>query len=173
MPLTRDELRGRIQTVAGLIAPADLGATLMHDQLHWDIRTPAMQAFPDQGPPLCPCTYFDINYGSVKSPNNLVFFDKDIAISEVARMRQDGGNAIVELSTGGLKPDPERMQAISPATGVHIVMGAGHYVDEYQDPANRTRSVESFATEIVAQLTDGAWGTAIAQMLIDLKCCMV
>ena len=30
MPFTRDELRGRIQTVAGLIAPADLGATLMH-----------------------------------------------------------------------------------------------------------------------------------------------
>ena len=48
-----------------------------------------MQADPYQGPPLCPCTYFDINYGSVKSPNNLVFFDKDIAINEVARMRQD------------------------------------------------------------------------------------
>ena len=166
MPLTRDELRGRVQTVAGLIAPADLGATLMHEHLLWDIRTPAMQADPDQGPPLCPCTYFDINYGSVKSPNNLVFFDKDIAINEVARMRQDGGNAIVELSTGGLKPDPEGMQAISAATGVHIVMGAGHYVDEYQDPANSTRSMESFATEIVAQLTEGAWGTAIRAGII-------
>ena len=166
MPLSRDDLRGRIQTVNGLIAPADLGATLMHEHLLWDIRSPAMQANPDQGPPLCPCTYFDINYGSVKSPNNLVFFDQDIAIQEVARMRDDGGNAIVELSTGGLKPDPDGMKAISDATGVHIVMGAGHYVDEYQDPANRTRSVESFAGEMVAQVTEGAWGTSIRAGII-------
>ena len=79
MPLSRDDLRGKVQTVGGLIDPAGLGATLMHEHLLWDIRTPAMQASEDQGPPLCPCTYFDINYGSVKSPNNLVFFDRDIA----------------------------------------------------------------------------------------------
>ena len=166
MPLTRDDLRGRIQTVSGLIEPADLGATLMHEHLLWDIRTPAMQADPDQGSPLCPCTYFDINYGSVKALKNLVFFDQDIAIKEVAQMREDGGNAIVELSTGGLKPDPAGMKAISAATGVHIVMGAGHYVDEYQDPANRTRSVKSFAEEMVAQLTEGAWGTDIRAGII-------
>mgnify|MGYP003662559965 FL=1 len=69
----------------------------MHEHLLWDIRRPAMQVDPDQGPPLCPCTYFDINYGSVKSPNNLVFFDRDLAIDEVRRMREAGGGAIVEL----------------------------------------------------------------------------
>ena len=166
MPLSPSDLRGKVQTVSGLIEPADLGATLMHEHLLWDIRTPAMQASEDQGPPLCPCTYFDINYGSVKSPNNLVFFDHDVAIREVARMKQDGGQAIVELSVGGLKPDPDGMKAIAEATGVHIVMGSGHYVDEYQDPANRTRSVESFAEEIVAQITEGAWGTDIRAGII-------
>ena len=58
MPLSRDDLRGKVQTVGGLIDPAGLGATLMHEHLLWDIRTPAMQASEDQGPPLCPCTYF-------------------------------------------------------------------------------------------------------------------
>lgn len=166
MPLSRADLRGKIQTVAGLIDPADLGPALMHEHLLWDIRTPAMQASEDQGPPLCPCTYFDINYGSVKAPNNLVFFDRDVAIAEVARMKQDGGRAIVELSVGGLKPDPEGLAAITAATGVHIVMGSGHYVDEYQDPANRTRPVESFAEEMIAQITEGAWGTDIRAGII-------
>ena len=166
MPLSRDELRGKVQTVSGLITPADLGATLMHEHLLWDIRTPAMQASEDQGPPLCPCTYFDINYGSVKSPNNLVFFDRDVAITEVARMKEAGGQAIVELSNGGLKPDPAGMKAIAEATGVHIVMGSGHYVDEYQDPANRERAADSFTAEIVSQITEGAWGADIRAGII-------
>ncbi|HKK31123.1 MAG TPA: aryldialkylphosphatase [Alphaproteobacteria bacterium] len=166
MPVSRNDLIGRIQTVTGLIAPADLGPTLMHEHLLWDIRTPTMQASEDQGPPLCPCNYFDINYGSVKAPNNLVFFDQDVAIEEVARMRDAGGRAIVELSVGGLKPDPEGLAAISNATGVHIVMGCGHYVDEYQDPANRERSVDDFAAEMIAQLTEGAWDTEVRAGII-------
>jgi phosphotriesterase-related protein len=166
MGVSRDDLRGRIQTVTGLMDPADLGPTLMHEHLLWDIRTPAMQASPDQGPPLCPCTYFDINYGSVKAPNNLVFLDRKLAIEEVARMKADGGAAVVELSTGGLKPDPEGLAEISRATAVPIVMGAGHYVDEYQDPANRSRSVDDFAAEMVGQLTEGAWGTSVRAGII-------
>ena len=166
MPLSQNELQGKIQTVTGLIEPADLGPTLMHEHLLWDIRTPAMQASSDQGPPLCPCTYFDINYGSVKSPNNLVFFDRELAVDEVARMRDDGGAAIVELSVGGLKPDPEGLVQIAEATGVAIVMGCGHYVEEYQDPANHARSPDDFAAEMVAQLTEGAWGTDVRAGII-------
>jgi hypothetical protein len=49
---SRDELRGKAQTVLGLIDPAELGPTLMHEHLLWDIRTPAMKADPDpQLPP--------------------------------------------------------------------------------------------------------------------------
>ena len=166
MPLTRHDLTGCIQTVTGLIQPHELGPTLMHEHLLWDIRTPAMQADPDQGPPLCPCTYFDINYGSVKSPNNLVFSDRKLAVEEVAAMKADGGAAIVELSVGGLKPDPEGLAEISEATGVAIVMGCGHYVDEYQDPANRGRSADGFAAEMIGQLTDGAWGTTVRAGII-------
>ncbi len=118
----------------------------MYEHLLWDIRTPSMQADPDQGPPLCPCEYSDVNYGTVKAPKNLVFFDRDVAVAEVARMKDAGGQAIVELSVGGLKPDPEGLAAISRETGVHIVMGSGHYVDEYQDLANRiVRSTASRA----------------------------
>ena len=86
-------------------------------------------------------------------------------------MQQAGGKTIVELTVGGLKPDPEGLIGISKATDTHIVMGCGHYVDEYQDPANRERSVDDFATEMVGQIYEGAWGSdARAGLIGEIGC---
>jgi phosphotriesterase-related protein len=159
MTLTRSDLTGKAQTVLGIIDPAELGATLMHEHLLWDIRTPAMQADPDQGPEISLCNCWQLNYGTLKSANNLVSFDVEIATDEVAKMRAAGGRSIVELTVGGLKPDPAGLVKIAQATDSHIVMGCGHYVDEYQDPANQERSVDDFAGEIVGQVFEGAWGS--------------
>jgi phosphotriesterase-related protein len=164
--LTRHDLKGHAQTVRGLVDPAVLGATLMHEHLLWDIRTPTMRADPDQGPDLCLCNYFNVSYGKQKSPNNLVFVDHGLATEEVARMRRAGGRSVVELTVGGLRPDPMGLLKIAEATDAHIVMGSGHYVDEYQDQANYGRSVEDFAAEIIAQITEGAWGTDIRAGII-------
>ena len=91
-----------------------------------------MQADPDQGPEIDLCNCWHVNYGSRgKVPRNLVFFDREIATREVNEMKAAGGCSIVELTVGGLKPDPEGLIAVSRETGVHIVMGCGHYVDEY------------------------------------------
>ncbi|MEC7655663.1 MAG: aryldialkylphosphatase, partial [Pseudomonadota bacterium] len=87
--LTRSDLIGKAQTFLGLIDSEDLGPTLMHEHLLWDIRTPKMQANPDQGPEIDLCNCWHINYGSRgKVPRNLVLFDRKIATQEVAEMRQ-------------------------------------------------------------------------------------
>lgn len=164
--LTRDHLRGKAQTVRGLIDPAELGATLMHEHLLWDIRSPAMRADPDQGPELCLCNYFACNYGTRKSPNNLVFVDPDLAIDEVSRMRRAGGRSIVELTVGGLDPDPRGLRKIAEVSDTHIIMGCGQYVDEYQAESNRERSVDDFARQMVDDITLGAWGTDIRAGII-------
>jgi len=52
-------------------------------------------------------------------------------------------------------------------------MGCGHYVHEYQDPANESRSLDSFAGEIVAQVLEGAWGTSIRAGIIGEIGCQV
>jgi phosphotriesterase-related protein len=75
------------------------------------------------------------------------------------------------LSSGGLSPDPEGLQRISRETGVHIVMGCGQYVDEYQPETNRERTVDDFASEMIAQVFDGAWGTnVVAGMIGEIGC---
>lgn len=167
----RSPQSGTIQTVLGPIAPDRLGPTLMHEHLLWDIAPPALAAKNDPGPEITLETFWKYHYGEIVHPRNLRLHDVAIAIDEVGRMRADGGSAIVELSCGGLKPDPRGLQAIAEATGVTIVMGCGYYVEEYQDARNHGRMVDDFAREMVAQVTEGAWGTPVrAGMIGEIGC---
>jgi phosphotriesterase-related protein len=167
------EISGKVQTVLGPIDPDALGPTLMHEHLIWDIRTPSMRAQVDQGPEICLCNCFRMNYGRWKVPGNLVARDRDTAVAEVEAMVRAGGRSIVELSSGGLDPDPAGLAEIASRSGAHIVMGCGHYVDDYQDRANQTRSVGSFAAEMIGQIREGAWGTNIRAGIIGEIGCQV
>jgi phosphotriesterase-related protein len=159
--------RGQVQTVLGPIAPEALGPTLMHEHLLCDIRPPATRTPHALGPELALDNVWAINYGTVEgAARNYLLDARDVATDEVRRMRQAGGRSVVDLSCGGLSPDPAGLVAIARATGAHVVMGCGHYVQEYQDPANATRAVEDFAEEMVESVTDGAWGTDVRAGII-------
>jgi phosphotriesterase-related protein len=164
-PLANSPTRGRIQTVLGPIDPVEIGMTLMHEHLIWDIRPPTMRSG-DQGPSIDMCNCWRINYGRLKIPRNLVSDSVETAVSELAEMIEAGGRTIVELSSGGLKPDPEALVRIARQSGAQIVMGCGHYVQDYQDPANHERRVDDFAEEMVKQIEIGAWGTSIRAGII-------
>ncbi len=170
--LSREDLRGRAQTVRGLIDPIELGSTLMHEHVLCDIREPA-----DRVGQACGCQVITlgnawaVNYGEVHAPINSLLDQVDVAIDELTRARDEGCRTVVDLSCGGLRPDPLGLLEISNRTDVHIVMGCGHYVDAYQDPANRDRDVESFAAEMIDQIFEGAWGEPVrAGMLGEIGC---
>ena len=38
--MTKQNLKGKIQTVTGLIEPENLGPTLMHEHILWDVTRP-------------------------------------------------------------------------------------------------------------------------------------
>src|SRR5208282_197008 len=154
---TRQELRGKAQTVLGPLDPALLGPTLMHEHLLWDIRAPSMRADSDQGPEITLCNCFAINYGRRKAPNNYRLTCEATATAELKLMASAGGRTVVELSSGGLDPRPNGLVALARDAGVQVVMGCGHYVDEYQPRANLARTVEHFAAEMVDQVQIGAW----------------
>lgn len=171
--LDRAALRGKAQSVLGPVDPASLGATLMHEHLIWDIRTTAMAADPDQGPEISLCNCFRMNYGRWKVPGNLVLRCRDTAAREVQAMVDAGGRTIVELSNGGLRPDPDGLAEIARRTGATIVMGCGHYVHDYQDRANDDRDIDSFAAEMIDQVFEGAWGTSVRAGIIGEIGCQV
>ena len=164
--ISRETMRGQAQTVLGLIDPATLGPTLMHEHLLWDIRTPAMRAATDQGPEITLCNCFSLAYGRKKVPNNFRLLCEATATDELRLMAAAGGRSVVELSSGGLDPRPHGLVALARDAGVNVIMGCGHYVDDYQPEANRARSIESFAAEMIDQIQVGAWNTDVRAGII-------
>lgn len=171
MRLSRDDLRGKAQSVLGPVDPGLLGPTLMHEHVLWDITPPSLRALNDPGPEITLKNAWAMNYGELNVPRNLALHDVAVAMEEVEAMRAAGGRTIVELSCGGLDPDPNGLVRIAQGTGVTLVMGCGHYVNDYQDPRNKDRTVESFAAEMIDQIFEGAWGTDVrAGMIGEIGC---
>jgi phosphotriesterase-related protein len=56
------ELKGKIQTVLGPIAPETLGRTLMHEHVLCDIRAPQSRADNDLGPEITLENVWQLNY---------------------------------------------------------------------------------------------------------------
>ena len=104
--LTREHLRGKAQGVSGILDPADLGPTLMHEHVLCDITPPKMAAQNEPDYPITLQNVFSIMYGTRKHPTKYRLLDKAIAIEELKRMREAGGKTVVDLTCGGLKPDP-------------------------------------------------------------------
>lgn len=159
-------MRGQVQTVLGAVAPSELGATLLHEHLLCDIRPPAWRGDGMRGYDIPMEERYAIDYGEVHAPGNLVLDQLELTAAELSRLRQEGGRTVVDLSCGGLHPNPVGLAEVSRRADVHVVMGCGWYVDEYQAPENATRSVESFAAEMIGQLEVGAWGTEIRAGII-------
>src|SRR5258708_23351580 len=171
--MTRADVKGKIQTVVGPIAPESLGRTLMHEHVLCDIRPPGTRADNDLGPEITLENVWQINYGrGLKRAGRKYMLDlEDIATREVAMMKHEGGDAIVELTCGGRSPDPNGLKRIAAGTGVHLIMGCGYYVNDYQDPKNHGRAVEDFASEMIGQILHGAWGTDVrAGMIGEIGC---
>ena len=117
--MTRSDLKGKIQTVLGPIEPEALGRTLMHEHVLCDIRPPGTRSDNDLGPEITLENVWQMNYGrGLKRAGRKYMLDlEDIATREVRMMKHDGGDAIVELTCGGLSPDPKGLQRIAAGTG--------------------------------------------------------
>ncbi len=157
---------GRVRTVLGDIAPEALGVTLMHEHILCDITPRALRNRPELDSPITPRNRYDVDYGRRPHAGKTRMLDRELAVEEVAAFRADGGAAIVELTIGGLSPDPLGLVEVARRTGVTVVMGCGHYVQAFHDPSLAARGVEDLAGEMIAAVRTGAWGTDIRAGLI-------
>lgn len=118
-------------TVRGPVAVGDLGVVLPHEHLLADL----LREYRSEG----------------------ILGDESLAVSELALFAEAGGGTLVDLTTDEIGRDPDALLRISEATGVHIVMGCGHYRDPYLDRAWFDRTpVEAIAEEMVNEIETGA-----------------
>ena len=169
MPSGRNQ--GLVQTVLGPLPPSELGATTTHEHLHADFSFMYRPAQDSPSPELAdaPITLENLgwirrNYYSNRS--NLQLMDLDTTIGELRKYGQVGGGAIVEATTVGIGRDPDALARISREAGIHVVMGAGFYVEAVHPDDMDERSVDYLAREIVGDIVDGAEGSGIRAGII-------
>lgn len=160
-----------IQTVLGPIPPSELGPTTTHEHIYIDFSfmfRPAenseSQDYADADLALENLGWIRRNYYSNHA--NITLMDLETSIEELKMYREIGGGAIVEVTTIGIGRNPNALARISKESGVHIVMGAGFYVDAVHPDEMNERSVEDLAIQITSEVTEGVDGTTIKAGII-------
>jgi phosphotriesterase-related protein len=151
----------RVQTVLGPVSPDSLGFVLMHEHLLCDLTAPGQRGVDEPEVEITLENAFDVNYRPARYRGTHRLQDVAVASREAALFNAAGGGTIVEVTTGGIAPDPGGLARIASESGVQIVLGAGFYTEPYLDERTLSLSVEALSDIIVRQVTEGAWGSAI------------
>lgn len=162
---------GKVQSVLGLIEPAELGMTSMHEHVLIDLR--CYFRMPEEASERwyvdAPFT-MDIrgNIGKrwwYNTDVNLLL-DENVQREELRKWYLAGGGSVVDTTSLGIGRDPLALARISRATGVNIVMGASYYVPPSYPVDMDDRLVDEITESIVRDLTVGVSDTGIKAGII-------
>nr|KAF6388513.1 phosphotriesterase related [Myotis myotis] len=159
-------LSGKVQTVLGLLEPSKLGRTLTHEHLTMTFDCcyypppPPHEAISKE--PIMMKNLFWIRKNPYSHKENLQLNQETEAIKEeLLYFKASGGGAMVENTTTGICRDVQTLKWLAEETGVHIVAGAGFYVDATHSSETRAMSVEQLTDVLINEILHGADGTSI------------
>ena len=162
--------QGLVQTVLGLIEPSELGPTTTHEHLYIDFSfmyRPAQDSALDLSD--APITLENlgwVRHNHYSCHANLRLMDVETAVAEASLYKAAGGGAIVDATTIGIGRDARALERISRESGVHVVMGAGFYVDAVHPHDMDSYDADALSRRIVDDIKDGADGTGIKAGII-------
>ncbi len=154
-----------IRTVLGDIAPDELGITLGHEHLLIDLRglwdnPPVERAhLVDQEPTLE--NRGELLRNPYDSRPNLLIDDPDLSICELMYYKCAGGQGLIDMTTVGIKPDPQGLCAIAQDTGIHVIAGCGYYRQPLLSKELHDRSTEQIVDDLLLWLIEGMYSTTI------------
>ena len=169
--MSKKDQKGKIQTVLGLIDPQDLGLTMTHEHLLIDFSvmfnpTPDVTTQRMAHAPVSMENLGWIRQYCYSNLDNLLVLDEDTAIKEATLYQRHGGGAIVDATTIGIGRDPLALARISRGAGVHVVMGAGYYVDAAQPNQINQKDENDIFQEITKDIQIGVGNTGIKAGII-------
>jgi len=161
------DAHGKVMTVLGPIEPDALGTTLIHEHVLFDLSVYHQQRFgPGKAEPL-PDEPLRIEHLHVLRHNvarlrdNVFQKDLDAAEAELRRFQELGGSTIVEVTSGGLVPEPAGLAELARRTGLTIVAGTGYYIGASHPPELAQKSVGQVAEELLRNVQEGFPGTDV------------
>lgn len=166
-----NDMKGKVQTVLGPIAPEQLGVTMTHEHLLIDLmpyflvpEEASLRSYADR-----PIT-MDIlgKMGTIWAMNkaNLRYYDERVSVQEALRYMHAGGGSVVDTTDFDLARDPLALQRISRATSLNVIMGAGHYVPLAHPPNMGELTEEEIRERIVRDVTVGVGDTGVRSGVI-------
>ncbi|XP_056149610.1 phosphotriesterase-related protein [Lampris incognitus] len=160
------ELSGKVQTVLGPVDPDQLGRTMTHEHLTMTFECcyfpppPGDEAVAEN--PFQMKHMFWLRQNPYCSHENLLLQQETNAVrEELLAYKKAGGGTIVENTTTGIDRDLPTLRQLAKDTGVHIIGGAGYYVDCTHTEATKKMTVEKLTDIIVSEVLHGADGTDI------------
>ena len=165
------DIRGKVLTVLGPTDPNDLGITITHEHLLIDLGVVFIdppneneRRLAEEPVGLGNLGWIRVNWSSNR--DNLVQADVSLAIREAARYADAGGGSLVDATSIGIGRNAEALAEVSRATGIHVVMGAGHYVGPAHPAGFSSRTADSITDEIVQDVQTGVGDTGIRSGII-------
>ncbi|CAL8280631.1 unnamed protein product [Lota lota] len=158
------ELSGKVQTVLGPIDPDQLGRTMTHEHLTMTFECCYFPPPPgDQVEnPFQMKHMFWLRQNPYGNHENLLLQQENSAVrEELLAYKKAGGGTIVDNTTTGIDRDLPTIRQMSKDTGVHVIGGAGYYVDSTHTEATKGMSVEELSDIITGEVLHGADGTDI------------
>jgi len=143
-----------VMTVLGPVDPEELGHVQLHEHLFCDLSKYSDPSDVDE--PITLESLYRTRAGS--NPTDMVLDDLDDAIDEMQRFAAFGGGTLVDATSLGLGRQPARLAAVSRASGVHVIMGSGYYIDAFHPDGLGDDSIDDIAARIVHDLEVGVDG---------------
>lgn len=164
-------MKGKVMTVLGPIDPRELGVTLTHEHLFFDLRCWWTEPQEATKKALAHAPLSMSNLGALRRDplinlDNLAQFDMDVALEEATAFKRAGGKSIVDVTNIGIGRDPAALRSIAHETGLNIIMGCGYYVESSHPHDVGHKSVEQIADLMIQEVTAGVKRTDIRAGII-------
>lgn len=158
-------MKGKVQTVCGLVEPHKLGRTLTHEHLSMEFDVAYWPASPEDKH-MEECQFNMKNLGWIRQnpyshKPNLRINESDVnaaILDELNQYKKLGGGTIVENTTFGITRDVSFYQQAANKTGVNIVAGTGYYVNAAQKQSTLGLKIEEMVEFMTRELTVGCDG---------------
>lgn len=158
-----------ITTVLGEINENELGVTSSHEHIFIDMRK--CVDTPEQPPEF----FFEevtcqrraeVLVDPYAILDNALLDSYDDAKEELEYFKKFGGQTIIDCTLDEIGRDPIAMQKLSKETGVHIILGCGHYYHKAHFDYVKSATVETLANEMRKDILYGIQDTGIKAGII-------
>lgn len=171
--MAKQDIKGKAQTVLGLVDGDELGITLPHEHLFIDQRTYLREPSDPEGKRLAhkKITLKNLSYAryhKFNSEDNLVLDDEEVAIRETMYFKEAGGKTIVDMSCINIGRNPRGLVNVAKATGLNIIMGTAYYIGQSYTPEMKidSRTEEDIAEDFIRDIRVGIEHTGIKAGII-------